>query len=26
MERFMVYEWAIDQDKRGFHVDDSAIV
>jgi len=26
MERFMVYELAIDQDKRGFHIDDSAIV
>jgi len=26
MERFMVHEWAIDQDKRGFHVADSVIV
>jgi len=26
MERFMVYELAIDQDKRGFHIDNSAIV
>jgi hypothetical protein len=26
MERFMVHEWAIDRDKKGFQVNEFAIV